>query len=194
MRRVYLALLLAGVALAGGAEGGWRSVEPGGTLTPTGALRPPLACPRLQLPATWAVRSSVYADVTGDGQPECVLALWRPWRDWPIRRWSAAKSPITANHDVGGDSAHVAVLKPGPGGMYRKVWIGSALFRPVTALTVLPDHRLVALEGTYRAGRFAPAAALSEWTWTGFGFRLERRVTLKAREVTVDSAGRPAVR
>ena len=195
MRRALLPLLLAGVALAGGAEGGWRSVGPQGNLTPAPALRPPPACPEMELPAAWDVRSRVYADVTGDGSPECVLALWRPWRDWPVRRWSAGrKSPIAGNHDAGGDSAHVAVLKPGPGGQYRKVWIGSALFRPVTALTVLPGGRLVTLEGSYRAGRQAPSVSLSGWTWTGFGFRLERRVPLRAREVTVDSAGRPAVR
>lgn len=194
MRRVLLALLLAGAALAGGAEGGWRSLGPEGTLTPAAPRRSISPCLRMGLPATWDVRSQVYADVTRDGQPECVLALWRPWRDWPVQRWSAARSPITANRDARGDSAHVAVLKPLPGGGYRQVWVGSALYRPVTALTVLPDGHLVTLETTYARGRTAPSVALSEWSWTGFGFRLERRVPLRAREVTVDSAGRPALR
>lgn len=194
MRRLLLALLLLGSALAGGAEGGWRNVGPEGTPTPAASLRPSPGCPPMKLPTTWDVRSQVYADVTGDGSPECVLALWRPWRDWPVQRWSAARSPITANRDARGDSAHVAVLKSLPGGGYRQVWVGSALYRPVTALTVLPDGRLVTLEGTYAAGRFAPSVSLSEWTWTGFGFRLEGRAAVRARQLGVDRTGQLVVR
>lgn len=192
--RALLPLLLTGAALAGGDGGGWRVLHPDGILAPTGALRPPPPCPALRLPASWDVRSGVSADVTGDGSPECVLAVWRPWRDWPITRWSAAPSPIMGNRDARGDSSHVAVLKPGPNGTYRNVWVGSALYRPVTALTVLPDGHLVTLEGTYTRGRDATAAALSEWTWTGFGFRLERRVALRGRALSVDVRGLPAVR
>lgn len=192
--RALLPLLLWGMALAGGDGDGWRVLHPDGILTAAGALYPPPSCPSLHLPASWDVRSGVYADVTGDGSPECVLAVWRPWRDWPITRWSASPSPITGNRDARGDSSHVAVLKPGPDGSYRNVWVGSALYRPVTALTVLPDGRLVTLEGTYARGRDATAVALSEWTWTGFGFRLERRVALRGRALSMDAQGQPAVR
>ncbi|WP_231881650.1 hypothetical protein [Deinococcus puniceus] len=136
----------------------------------------PAPCAALHLPPTWDVRSGAYADVTGDGLPECVLALWRPWADWPIRRWSQAQTPIGANRDAAGDSAHIAVLRPLAGGAYQKVWIGSALFRPVLALSVEPGGRLRTWEGTYAAGRSSPSVALSEWTWTGFGFQLERRL------------------
>ncbi|MBB5362483.1 hypothetical protein [Deinococcus humi] len=187
-------LFLLGVAVAGGDAGGWHTPQADGTLLPSAALRPPPPCPPLRLPEAWDVRSQVYADVTGDGSLECVLAVWRPWRDWPITRWSTADSPITASRDAHGDSAHVAVLKPGPDGTYRAVWVGSALFQPVVALTVLPDGHLVTLEGRYPSGRAAPSVALSEWTWTGFGFRLERRIPLIARQLSVDAAAQVAVR
>lgn len=52
--------------------------------------------------------------------------------------------------------------------------MGSALFQPVSALTVLPGGTLATLETTYAAPG-APARALSLWHWTGFGFRLDRR-------------------
>ncbi|MFC6661147.1 hypothetical protein [Deinococcus multiflagellatus] len=81
---------------------------------------PRAPCPALTLPPDWDVRSQAWADVTGDRQPECVLALWRPWRDWPIGRWAAAPTPITANRDAQGRSAHIAVLRPRPGGAIRK--------------------------------------------------------------------------
>lgn len=195
MKAALLGALLGGVALAGGGEdGGWRVLDRGGRLVPAGTVRASRTCPPLRLPESWDVRSQVYADVTGDGSPECVLAVWRPWRDWPIARWSASPSPITRNRDIRGDSAHVAVLKPRADGTFRHIWVGSALSRPVTALMVLPSGHLVTLEGTYARGRGAPATSLSEWTWTGFGFRLERRVPLAARQLTTEAAARPAVR
>lgn len=148
----------------------------------------------MRLPGAWDVRSSVYADVTGDGTPECVLSVWRPWRDWPIARWSGRETPIAENHDASGFSSHVAVLKPLPGGSYQKIWIGSALFQPVTALTVLPGGRLATLETTYGRGRKALSVALSEWAWTGFGFHLKGRVPVQARQVGVNSLGQVMVR
>ncbi|WP_083922433.1 hypothetical protein [Deinococcus aquatilis] len=164
-----LVVLLCCTALAGGSGGPF----------PSPVLPPlPAVCSALRLPPTWDVRSGALADITGDGLPECVLALWRPWADWPIRRWSQAPTPIGANRDAAGDSAHIAVLRPLGGGAYQPVWIGSALFRPVLALKVGPGGHLLTSEGTYAAGRGGPAVALSEWSWTGFGFRLERRTPL----------------
>lgn len=134
-------------------------------------------CDHLRLPVTWDVRARAYADVTGDGTPECVLSVWRPWKDWPIARWSAARSPITSNRDQAGDSSHVAVLRPLPDGTYRNIWVGSALYRPVTHLLVRPDGTLVTWETTYAQGRHGKTVSVSEWRWTGFGFGLvERRV------------------
>lgn len=142
-----------------------------------GGGHPENPCDHLQLPATWDVRARVYADVTGDGTPECVLSVWRPWKDWPIARWSKGSSPITANHDPQGYSSHVAVLRPLSGGQYRNIWVGSALFRPVTVLQVTPDQTLVTWETTYHQGRKGNAVTVSEWRWTGFGFSLlSRRV------------------
>lgn len=191
----FLTVLLAPHAPAGGlgSSAPWRALTPQGTWTPT-TPAPPRACPALHLPSTWDVRASVLADVTGDRTPECVLAVWRPWRNWPVARWSAHPTPITPNRDARGDSAHVAVLRPLPGGRYRELWVGSALHQPVTTLTVRPDGTLVTLETTYRAGRAAAAHALSEWRWTGFGFRLLRRVPTAARALTLDPLGRPTVR
>ena len=173
-----VAVLVGGAALAGGGN-------PGATAGP---------CRTLNLPAGWDVRSSTYADVTGDGAPECVLSIWRPWADWPIARWSSRPTPITRNRDARGDSAHIAVLKPLPGGTYRNVWVGSALFQPVTALTVLPDGTLATLETTYARGRDASSVALSVWQWTGFGFGLVRRVAVQATTVQTGAAGELVLR
>ncbi|PTA68882.1 hypothetical protein C8263_05650 [Deinococcus arcticus] len=158
-----------------------------------GRVQAPSACPALTLPPDWTVRGAAWGDVTGDGQPECVLSVWRPWRDWPIGRWAAAPTPIMGNRDARGRSAHIAVLRPLPGGRYRELWVGSALFQPVSGLTVRPDGTLATLEVTYAAPQ-APAHALSEWRWTSFGFRLLRRVPVQAREVGRDARGWAAVR
>ncbi|MHA0036107.1 hypothetical protein [Deinococcus sp. PESE-13] len=141
---------------------------------------PGTPCTQLHLPATWDVRAVAYADVTGDGTPECVLSVWRPWKDWPIARWSASATPITPNHDAGGDSSHVAVLKPLPSGTYRNIWVGSALYRPVTRLAVQPGGTLVTWETTYAQGREGRPVAVSSWRWTGFGFGLVERRPLSA--------------
>lgn len=194
-RKWGLALLLAlPVALAGGAGSPpWHALNPGGQWGPALQVRPAPSCPPMSLPPDWDVRSQAWADVTGDRQPECVLALWRTWRDWPIGRWAAAPTPITGNRDAQGRSAHIAVLRPRPGGRYQEVWVGSALFQPVSALTVRPDGTLVILEITYAAPQ-APGQALSEWRWTSFGFRLLRRVPVQARQLALDARGWPAVR
>lgn len=155
---------------------------------------PASPCPPLRLPDTWDVRSSAYADVTGDGSPECVLSVWRPWRDWPLARWSGRVTPITGNRDALGFSSHVAVLKPNPDGSFRNIWVGSALFQPVTALAVQPDGTLATLETTYQRGRTAPSVALSYWRWTGFGFGLVRREAVQASSLHLDKAGRVIAR
>lgn len=187
---ILAALLWGPLAQAGGAPLPWRSLSG----APVTGLRLGTPCPALRLPPTWEVRAQVYADVTGDGSPECVLSVWRPWNDWPLARWGTRPTPIVNNRDALGDSSHVAVLKPRAGGRFTQVWVGSALFQPVTALTVRPGGSLVTLETTYARGRGAQSVALSEWRWTGFGFVLERRVPLRARQLALTSAGEPAVR
>jgi hypothetical protein len=117
------------------------------------------------------------ADVTGDGRAEWVLVVWRPWRDWPIQRWSSVHSPITNFHDEAGDSCHLILLDPGDG---HEVWAGSALPAPSLALAVGDvdgDKRseVVMLEGDYATGQHGPAKHVDVWRWNGFGFTLEWR-------------------
>lgn len=128
-------------------------------------------------PPAWHVSASALADVTGDGNAEWVLVVWRPWRDWPIQRWSSARSPIMGFHDEAGNSCHLILLDPGDG---HEVWAGSALPAPSLALAVGDvdgDKRpeIVMLEGDYVTGRQGPARHVDVWRWNGFGFTLEWR-------------------
>lgn len=141
---------------------------------------PPSPCPSAAYPATWDIRAAHYADVTGDGAPECVLLVWRPWRDWPIMRWREGKSPIADFRDAQGDSAHVIVTEPDGVGGYREVWAGSALPIPLCALEVGDVdgdglNELVALDTDYVTGRAGPGRAVSVWAWNDFGFSIEWR-------------------
>ena len=129
------------------------------------------------VPPSWDVTAASLADVTGDGVPECVFLVWRPWRDWPIQRWSAAPSPIADFHDAAGDSCHLILLDPSDG---REIWAGSALPVPLLALAVGDVDgdgwdEVVTLEGDYASGRLAPATHVDVWRWNGFGFTLAWR-------------------
>jgi hypothetical protein len=106
-----------------------------------------------------------------------VLLVWRPWRDWPIQRWSSAPSPIADFHDAAGDSCHLILLDPRDG---REIWAGSALPAPFLALAVGDvdgdgRNEVVTLEGDYATGREGPATHVDVWRWNGFGFALEFR-------------------
>jgi hypothetical protein len=129
------------------------------------------------VPPAWQVSASALADVTGDGRAEWVLVVWRPWRDWPIQRWSSVHSPIMNFHDEAGDSCHLILLDPGDG---HEVWAGSALPAPSLALAVGDvdgDKRseVVMLEVDYATGQHGPAKHVDVWRWNGFGFTLEWR-------------------
>jgi len=126
------------------------------------------------VPPAWHVTASALADVTGDGIPECVFLVWRPWRDWPIQRWSTIPSPIADFHDAAGDSCHLILLDPSDG---REIWAGSALPAPLLALAIGDVdgdgwEEVVTLEGDYASGRHGPAARVDVWRWNGFGFTL----------------------
>jgi hypothetical protein len=128
-------------------------------------------------PADWLVTAATLADVTGDGESEWVLLVWRPWRDWPIQEWVSAPSPITDFHDAAGDSCHLILLDPQDG---REIWAGSALPAPLLALAVGDVdgdglNEVVTLEGGYSAGRDGPASYVDVWQWDEFGFSLEWR-------------------
>lgn len=142
----------------------------------SGLHRPPPSCHPV-VPPDWLVTASALADVTHDGVPEWVLLVWRPWRDWPIQRWSPAPSPIAGFHDAKGDSCHLILLDPRDG---REIWAGSALPAPLLALAVGDvdgdgRNEVVTLEGDYRTGRAGPATRVDVWRWGGFGFTLEGR-------------------
>lgn len=129
------------------------------------------------VPPSWHVTAAVLADVTDDGVPEWVLLVWRPWRDWPIQRWSSTPSPIVDFHDAVGDSCHLILLDPRDG---REIWAGSALPAPLLALAVGDvdgdgGNEVVTLEGDYATGREGPANRVDVWRWNGFGFTLKWR-------------------
>ncbi len=128
-------------------------------------------------PPTWHIAASALADVTNDTAPEWALLVWRPWRDWPIQRWSPTPSPIAGFHDAAGDSCHLILLDPHHG---REIWAGSALPAPLLALAVGDvdgdgHNEVVTLEGDYATGRDGPATHVNVWRWNGFGFTLEWR-------------------
>lgn len=117
------------------------------------------------------------ADVTGDGCPEWILLVWRPWRDWPIQRWLEVPSPIAGFRDQQGWSCHLILIDPNSG---RELWAGSALPAPIIALDAGDvdgdaQAEVVALEGDYITGRSGPASHIVLWHWAGFGFKLKDR-------------------
>jgi len=129
------------------------------------------------IPPDWHVTAVTLADVTGDQRPEWLLLVWRPWRDWPIQRWSPVPSPIAGFHDAAGDSCHLILLDPRDG---REIWAGSALPAPLLAVAVGDvdgdrQDEVVTLEGDYATGRAGPATHVDVWRWNGFGFVLDYR-------------------
>jgi hypothetical protein len=123
------------------------------------------------------VISSALADVTGDGRPEWVVLVWRPWQDWPIQDWVRAPSPISDFHDALGESCAVVLVDPRSG---HEIWAGSALPVALVAMEVGDVDgdgvdEVVTLEGEYAIGRDGPAQHLVVWSWGGFGFGLDWR-------------------
>jgi hypothetical protein len=140
-------------------------------------LSPHPCMPPPSVPSTWQVTAAILAEVTDDGSAEWVLLVWRPWRDWPIQRWTSVPSPIAGLHDSAGDSCQIILLDPEDG---REIWAGSALPAPFLSLVVGDvdgdgQRELVTLEGDYASGRDGPGAAVDVWQWNGFGFGLEWR-------------------
>nr|WP_246351118.1 hypothetical protein [Deinobacterium chartae] len=160
-------------------------------------MRP--ACADLRLPADWDLRASFAGDVTGEGRPQCVLLVWRPWRDWHTRRWAATPGPTATFRDARGDSAHLIVVEPLGQGRYRERWAGSALARPAVALRLLDLEgdgvlEVGVLEGSYPAGRDGTASHAALWRWSGFGFHLVRRSAAgRYHQLEVAGSGRQAL-
>ncbi len=157
--------------------------HPGQAIAPVYTDPPPLPG---DLPESWDIRDALWDDFTHDGIPEYALLVWRPWRDWPFIDESEQPSPIANAFDENGDSCHIVLIDPAPqelpsaGRTYRVIWAGSALPVPLTMIRagdVDGDGKaeLVALEGTYDAGRDAPAEHVTVWEWVEFGFTLQWR-------------------
>jgi hypothetical protein len=181
---VVASLLLLATVPAAAREMPWRiygvrdgafvalGVLPAGeiVLTETSPAPPPL-------PPDWELAAWELADATGDGQPEWVLLVWRPWRDWAIQQWLDVPSPIAGFHDAAGRSNHLVLLAPRDG---RELWAGSALPAPLLALAVGDVDgegraEVVTLEGDYADGAAGCASRIDVWQWVGFGFKLEYR-------------------
>jgi hypothetical protein len=144
---------------------------------PANQLTNQLANQQPPVPPTWHITAAALADVTHDGVAEWALLVWRPWRDWPIQRWSSVPSPIADFHDAAGQSCHLILLDPQSG---REMWAGSALPAPLLALAVGDvdgdgRNEVVTLEGTFTARRDGLASHINVWRWNGFGFALEWR-------------------
>jgi hypothetical protein len=128
------------------------------------------------VPETWEVVDAAVADVTGDGQPEWVLAVRRPWRDWPIVTWHGGESPIAEFRDREGKSSHLVLLTPAG----DEIWAGSALPLPIRALAAGDidgdgTAEVVTLEGEYADNPRRPARRIDVWRWDCFGFVLIHR-------------------
>jgi len=143
------------------------SVTPGPS-DPNDALPP--------VPDTWEVVDADYADVTGDGAPEWILAVRRPWRDWPITAWHGGQSPIACFRDADGKSSHLGVMTT----RGREVWAGSALPRRIRAMAagdIDADGvaEVVTLEADYGDCSCRHARRIDVWKWDVFGFVLLHR-------------------
>jgi hypothetical protein len=160
-----------------GERAGSPTSRPVQVSTYEGSAAPVATRPSASLPAhppDWHVADGTLSDVTGDRVPEWVLLVWRPWRDWPIQRWSAATSPIAGFHDAAGESCHLILLDPRDG---HEIWGGSALPVPFLALAVEDvdgdgGNEVVTVEGSYARGRDSPGTRVGVWRWNGFGFTL----------------------
>lgn len=141
-------------------------IPPSETIT---AVLPPI-------PETWEVVDAAFADVTGDGAAEWVLAVRRPWRDWPIVTWHGGQSPIADFRDRQGRSSHLVLLTPAG----DELWAGSALPLPIAALAAGDIDgdgaiEVVTLEADYRDHQGRPARRIDVWEWDVFGFVLAHR-------------------
>jgi hypothetical protein len=130
-------------------------------------------------PAEWQVTQAQIGDLDRDGQPEVDLLVWRPFRPWPVDRFQPYGGRIDSFQDSQGRSCQV-ILIAWREGAYQERWAGSALAEPLLAFAAADldgDGRqeLVGLETSYNAPPSAAAAAISAWSWNGFGFSLLAR-------------------
>jgi hypothetical protein len=128
-------------------------------------------------PPEWEVTLVQIADVNQDGQPEVVMAVWRPFKPWPVDAWLPHGGRITGFHDAQNRSCHIILWGWG-GTRFRELWAGSAMAEPVLAFFAADwdaDGRdeLMTVETAYDLPTQGRAVAL--WKWNGFGFSLMNR-------------------
>lgn len=168
------------VAIASCAPGPWLVYSPRDSTfvpAPPSCAPPPEVISGLPaVPAAWEVVDAACADVTGDGAAELVLAVRRPWRDWPIVAWHGGESPIASFRDRRGRSSHLVLLTPAG----DEIWAGSALPLPIVSLAAGDidgdgTAEVVTLEGEYGDRRNRAARRIDVWEWDCFGFALSHR-------------------
>ncbi len=138
-----------------GRPDGWWSlvVAP----SPEPSARPPAAVlARLHGDAL----DAAVGDVTGDGNPDVVVAFRRPFTATAF----SGEVPGRALADRAGRSAHVGVYRLDG---RQPLWAAGALARPVAQVAACDGWLAV----TYSALEDAEPVALGAWRWVGFGFR-----------------------
>ncbi len=129
---------------------------------------------RWQSPPGWQVLDAQVTHLTGDGQSEAALLVWRPFRAWPVDRWLPSGGRIAGFHDAEGNSCQI-ILIGWKNGQYAEEWAGSPLAEPVRQFRAADlngdgKQELITLDGLYGEPRLAPAHFLKVWEWNGFGF------------------------
>ncbi len=148
-------------------------------------------------PPQWNVFMAQMADLNWDGRPEIVMAVWWPFKPWPIDAWLPHGGRIAGFHDAQNRSCHIILWGWG-GTRFRELWAGSAMAEPVIGFFAADwnaDGRdeLMTVESSYDSP--ARGRAVSLWEWNGFGFSLvDRWNTILRRFVVLkEENGSPAV-
>ena len=148
---------------------------------------------RWQSPQTWQVRQAEVADLNGDGLPEAVLLVWRPFKSWPVDQWLPNGGRIDQFHNADGFSCQL-ILVGWYQNSFRERWAGSALAEPVKSFAVVDlsgngKQLLVTLEASYEDAESLPARRLKVWEWNGFGFRVVYQMDGSFSQMVIARAG-----
>lgn len=144
---------------------------------------------RWDSPATWTVQQAAWSDLNHDGHPEVTLLVRRPFAPWPVDKFLPYGGRINGNQDAAGMSSHV-ILIHWKKGLWKELWAGSALARPVRGFIIADMdgdgiQELVAREGKYQDTDPTSASTLAVWKWNGFGFDLVSRVQQPSHQINL---------